>query len=222
MTADALTATHALARRYLRWACLRSTLSRGYWLVTAVYLVTVAHLSPPQLVLIGTCQGLTVLFAEVPCGVLADAVSRRLSLVLGHVVMGSGMAMAGLVTAFPLLVVSQCFWGLGWAFSSGADVAWATDELEQHIDLDRVLVAQARWDLLGTPLGIVAFGVLAAVTTLSTAIIGSGASMVVLGLLIVARWPEDRFTPAPAGRRWHEAGSICAAASASPGLTGWS
>ncbi len=192
---------------YLRWACLRSTCSRGYWLVTSVYLVTVAELSASELVLIGTFQSLVVLVAEVPCGVLADSVSRRLSLVIGHVVMGIGMAMAGLVTSFPALVVSQCLWGLGWAFSSGADVAWVTDELDSPGRIDRVLIGQARWDLVGTPVGIIAFGALAWATTLIVAIVVAGTSMALLGLLVVARWPEDGFTPVEAGRRWRDAAS---------------
>src|SRR5438067_4382609 len=97
-----------LVRAFLRWAFIRAALARGYWLATALYLVVVAHLSPFQLVLIGTFQGLTVVAAEIPAGVLADTVSRKLSLVIAHVVMGAGMAMVGVVTAFPLLVVSQC------------------------------------------------------------------------------------------------------------------
>jgi hypothetical protein len=118
------------------------------------------------------------------------------------------MAMAGLVTAFPLLVVSQCLWGLGWAFSSGADVAWLTDELDRPSIIDRVLVAQGRWELLGTPVGIVSFAALAWATTLSTAIVVAGIAMVVLGLVVVARWPEHHFEPAIAGRRWRTSAAI--------------
>lgn len=198
----------ALATSYLRWTCIRSALARGYWLVTALYLVVIADLTPFEFVLIGTFQGITVLIAEVPAGVLADAASRRFSLVIGHVVMGIGMSMAGLVTAFPLLVVSQCLWGLGWAFSSGADVAWLTDELDRPDQVDSVLVAQARWDLIGTPIGIVAFGMLAWWSTLSVAIVFAGVAMVLLGIVVVARWPETGFTPADAGQRAHQSTAI--------------
>jgi len=160
-------------------------------------------------------QGITVVAAEVPAGVLADTISRRLSLVVAHVVMGSGMAMAGLVVSFPLLVVSQCLWGLGWAFSSGADVGWLTDELTRPASglarpelVDRVLAAQARWELVGAPAGIAAFGMLAWATGLSTAIVASGLGMALLGVVVVARWPETGFAPAAAGRRWRQATSI--------------
>ena len=197
-----------LAGAFLRWALLRAALARGWWLATAVYLVVVADLAPFQLILIGVFQGVTVVIAEVPAGVLADAVSRRLALVLAHVVMGAGMAMTGFVTAFPLLVVSNCMWGLGWALSSGADVAWITDELDRPDLIDRVLAAQARRGLLGTAIGIVAFGALGWATTLSTAIVVAGLAMIGLGVLLVARWPETRFTPVDAGRRRVESSAI--------------
>jgi MFS transporter, DHA3 family, tetracycline resistance protein len=181
-----------LTNTYLRWALLRAALARGWWLATALYLVLVADLSPPQLVLIGVSQALIVVVAEVPAGVMADAVSRRLALVVAHVVMGAGMAMTGFVTAFPLLVMSQCLWGLGWAISSGADVAWITDELDRVDLIDGVLTAQGRFDLIGTAVGIIVFGTIGWATRLSVAIVVAGVSMIGLGLAIVARWPESR------------------------------
>jgi hypothetical protein len=197
-----------LSTSFLRWSCLRAALARGYWVVTSLYLVAVADLTASELVVIGISQSAMVMIAEVPAGVLADAVSRRLSLVVGHVVMGVGMSMAGVVTGFPLLVVSQCLWGLGWAFSSGADVAWITDELDRPDLIDRVLVAQARWDLVATPIGVVTFGAIAWASTLATAVVVSGVAMVLLGAVTVARWPETRFVRAEAGRRWRRSACV--------------
>lgn len=198
----------ALTIAFLRWALVRAALARGWWLTTAVYLVVVAELSPVQLVLVGVSQGVTVVVAEVPAGVLADTISRRLALVVAHVVMGTGMALTGLVAGYPLIVLAQCLWGLGWAISSGADVAWITDELDRPDVIDRVLTAQGRYDLLGAPVGIVGFGVLAWPTTLSTAIIVAGLAMVGLGLLVVARWPESRHPRRGAAGRWATTTSI--------------
>jgi hypothetical protein len=197
-----------LTTAYLRWSLLRAALARGWWLATALYLVLVAGLSPSQLVLIGVFQGLTVVVAEVPAGVLADAVSRRLALVVAHVVMGTGMAMTGFVTAFPLLVVSQCLWGLGWAIASGADVAWITDELDRFDLIDGVLTAQGRFDLIGAVAGIIVFGTLGWATTLSVAIVVAGVSMIGLGLAIVARWPESRCQTDLVGRPWAASAAV--------------
>jgi len=41
--------------------------------------------------------------------------------------------MTGLVTGFLLLVVTQVLWGVGWAFLTGADVEWITDEAGQMV-----------------------------------------------------------------------------------------
>src|SRR5215471_11245561 len=115
---------------FVRWSFARGALWRGYWLMASVYLVVVADLTAAQLVLIGTGQAVTVLLAELPAGVYADAVSRRRSLVVAQVLTGAGMVMLGLVTSFPSLALSQAVCGLGWAFASGADVAWITDQLD--------------------------------------------------------------------------------------------
>ncbi|MGH9085875.1 MAG: MFS transporter [Acidimicrobiales bacterium] len=192
---------------YLRWAATRAALWRGYWQVTAVYLVVVADLTPPELVLIGTGQALTVLVAEIPAGVLADTVSRRRSVVIAQVVTGAGMVVAGLVTTFPLLVVSQCLCGLGWAFASGADVAWLSDELGRPAVVDRVFASQARWELLAGPAGMVVFGALAYAMSLSVAIVVSGTAMAILAV-VVARWSEDGFVRGDPGRRRHAAAAI--------------
>lgn len=184
-----------VAAAFVRWAFVRAALARGWWLATSLYLVVVADLSPAQLVLIGVFQGLTVVVAEVPAGVVADAVSRRGALVAAHVVMGAGMALTGMVTGYGWIVVSQCLWGLGWAISSGADVAWVTDELDRPDLIDRVLVAQGRYDLAGAVTGIAVFGGFVWATSLAIAIVGAGVGMIALGVVVVARWPEQGFTP---------------------------
>jgi predicted MFS family arabinose efflux permease len=136
--------------------------------------------------------------------VLADTVSRKWCLVLAHVVMGSGMAFTGLVTAFPALIATQALWGLGWALSSGADVAWVTDELERPDLIDGVLALRARRELVGAAAGLVGVGALAWSADLATAVVAAGIAMVVLGLVDVARFPERRFRPTR-HRRWAEA-----------------
>lgn len=189
-----------LVTGYLRWALLRAALARGWWLVTSVYLVLDARLSPTELILVGVFQGLTVLVAEVPAGVLADTVSRRLAVVLAQVATGTGMLATAFVTDFPLVVATQCLWGLGWALASGADVAWITDELDDAGRIDRVLVAAARRELIGAVAGPALFGAVAWAGGREVAIVVAGAAMVLLALG-VARWPEDGFVPAAAGGR---------------------
>jgi MFS family permease len=196
-----------VVRTFLRWSFGRGACARGWWLVASVYLVVVADLSPSELVLLGTGQAFTVVLAEVPAGVFADTVSRKWSLVVACALSGTGMVLTGLVTAFPALVLTQALWGLGWAFASGADVAWLTDELDQPARIDRVLAARARWELTGAVAGLVGFGALAWATDLRPAIVTAGLAMVGLGAVVATQFPERRFVPAAADERWRHAAS---------------
>lgn len=188
---------------------MRAVFHRGWWLVTSLYLVIVAELTASQLVFYGAALALTTLVAEIPTGVMADAISRKRSLVIAHLVMGTGMVMVGLVTAFPWILVTQVFWGLGWTFSSGADVAWVTDELDEPDRIARVLIARARWEQVGAACGLIGFGALAWATDLATSIVVAGGGMVLLAGFVAARFSEHRFTPARE-RRWRESASILA------------
>ena len=174
--------------------------------MASLYLVE-AGLSPFQLVFLGTAQGLVALAFEVPTGVMADAVSRKWSIVIAHLVMGTGMLATGLLTSFPALVVTQMLWGLGWTFSSGAEVAWLTDELDQPDRVATVLTASARWEQVGAACGMICFGSLAWATDLGTAIVVSGLAMLVLGLFVAAWFTEHHFTPAR-DHRWRESLTI--------------
>ncbi len=196
-----------VAGLFIRWTCMRAVFHRGYWLVTSLYLVTDADLSAFQLVFIGTAQGITALLFEVPTGVMADTISRKWSIVIAHLLMGTGMLVTGLVTAFPALVATQMLWGLAWTFSSGADVAWLSDELDRPERTAGVLTASARFEQVGAALGLIGFGTLAWATDLGTSIVVSGAAMLLLGLFVAARFTEHHFTPTRA-HRWRESVSV--------------
>ena len=143
-----------IASTFLRWTFLRAVFHRGYVLVSGLYFVLIAHLSAAQIVVLATVMSLTLGLSEVPTGVWSDAFSRKWPLVIGHGLLAAGMMMTGFVTAYPLIVVTQVLWGLGWAFSSGADVAWLTDELARPDPIDRLLTTRARRDLAGWSSGM--------------------------------------------------------------------
>ena len=192
---------------FLRWTFLRAVFHRGYVLASGLYFVLAAHLSAAQLVLLGAVMALTLLLSDIPAGVWSDAFSRKWPLVIGHAFLAAGMMLTGAVTTFGWLLVTQVLWGLGWAFSSGADVAWLTDELGQPGRIARVLTARARWELAGGAAGMIVFGVLGWAAGLGPAIVASGAGMAVLGLLVAVRFPEDSFTPVRQ-QRWSASVSI--------------
>jgi MFS family permease len=196
-----------VATTFLTWAFLWALSFRGYWIVTSLYLVVVADLSAFQLVFLGTAMELTVLACEIPTGVMADTISRKWSIVISHGLMGIGMLTTGLVTDFWLLVVAQMLWGIGWTFSSGADVAWVTDELDDPLRIDRILTARARRQQYGAAAGMVGFGSIAWAADLGSAIVSAGVVMIVLGGYVIVRFSEHGFT-AVREDRWAESKAI--------------
>ncbi len=189
----------SVATIFATWSFVRSFLHRGWWLVTSLYLVTEAGLTPFELVFLGTAQGLTVLVAEVPAGVFADAYSRKWSLIIAHALMGLGMFSTGLVLSFPALVLTQMVWGLSWTFSSGADVAWMTDEMDRPDKTAAALINAAKWGHAGSALGILVIGALAWMTTLATAMLLAGAGMWLLGAAVLFLFRETKFERASPG-----------------------
>lgn len=190
-----------VASAFLRWTCARAVFHRGYVLTSGIYFVIDARLSASGIVGLGIVVAVTLTLSDIPAGAWSDAFSRKWPLVAGHGLLAAGMILTGLVTAYPLLVCTQVLWGLGWAFSGGADVAWLTDELAQPGRIAQVLAARARWDLTGGATGMVAFGLVAWAAGLSVAIVASGAMMASLGVFVAVRFPEDNFTRVR-GHRW--------------------
>jgi len=84
--------------------------------VNLVFMVEVAGLDPLQMVLVGTVLEFSVFVFEIPTGVLADTVSRRLSVVVGHAIVGLGFLVLVVWPNFYAILLSQVIWGFGYTF----------------------------------------------------------------------------------------------------------
>ncbi|MEN3273893.1 MAG: transporter, family, tetracycline resistance protein, partial [Actinomycetota bacterium] len=96
--------------------------------LSGIYMITDVGLGPFQLVLVGSVLEGSVLLFEVPTGVVADAVSRRLSVLIGTFMTSVGFLLYA-VPSFPVVLLGQVVWGVGFTFISGANVAWLVDEI---------------------------------------------------------------------------------------------
>jgi len=196
-----------LIRLFLGWNFARAILHNGWWLLASLYMVVDAGLSPSQLLVIAAAQGVASVIFEVPAGVLADTVSRKWAIVVSHALMGLAMIGTGLFPSFVPLLTCQMLWGIAWTFSSGSDVAWITDELDQPARMDSVLTRQARWQMLGAGVGMVGLGGLGALAGRPVIIVGAGVAILVLGGFVALRFPERNFTPVRT-QRWRASISI--------------
>ncbi|MGW9498509.1 MFS transporter [Streptomyces prasinus] len=145
----------------------------------------------------------TGILLEVPSGVWADAVSRRLLLWLGPLLTAAGFALWVLVPSYGAFAAGFVLWGAGGALASGALEALVHDELERLDAADRYARIMGR----ARAAGLVA--VMAAMALAGPVLDRGGHSAVgaasILACLLTAatalRFPEHR-SPATGHRRW--------------------
>jgi DHA3 family tetracycline resistance protein-like MFS transporter len=167
--------------------------------VTAYYFVTEVGMSPLELVLVGTVMELSVFVFEVPTGIVADTYSRRLSIVIGNVVMGLAFLLVAGLAEVAAILAAYAVWGLGWTFTSGAMDAWLADELGDE-RYSHVVLRGAQVGRAFTVLGICASVGLALVDLRLPILLGGLGTIALAGFYALAM-PETGFRPLPRGER---------------------
>ena len=186
-------------RVYLFMEAASSFCLTTIFLLASVYRLQTVHLDALQLVLVGTVLELSCFVFEVPTGVVADAYSRRLSVILGFVFIGAAELLEGSIPAFAAVLLAQVISGLGYTFISGAADAWIAGEVgEAH--LTHVMQRGGQVGQVGHLLGIGAAVGLGSVG-LNLPFLAGGIGMIVLGLVLAVVMPETGFEPAPRGER---------------------
>jgi DHA3 family tetracycline resistance protein-like MFS transporter len=164
------------------------------WTVAAVYYVQVVGMGPLELVLAGTALELAYFLFEVPTAVVADVYGRRLSVIVGQVIMGAGLVLAGAVAEVWVVLAAAAVIGFGWTFRSGAEDAWLADEVGPE-RLARSYQRGAQVER-GASLAGIGLAVGLAVIDLRLPLLVAGALLLALGLLLALVMPETGFRPA--------------------------
>jgi DHA3 family tetracycline resistance protein-like MFS transporter len=172
----------------------------------SLYEVTVAELTPLQLVLVGTTVETSVFLFEVPTGVVADVVSRRLSIIIGYLLMGIGFLVEGLFPLFWPILLAQVLWGLGYTFTSGATEAWISDEIGEE-PANQLFLRATRVGLIASLLGMGAAVFIGSQNVALPILVGSG-GVVLIGIVLAFIMPETGFKPTPKQDRntWQQMG----------------
>jgi len=160
----------------------------------SVFLIVDLGFGPLQLLLMGTVLEGAYLIFEVPTGVVADTVSRRLSVVVGLGGTGVAFLLLGVSGSFAVALVSQAVWGFFATFQSGADVAWLTDEIGEEAAQPMYLLSEQWWQA-GSLAGIVAGVAIASFGSLRAPILVCGAGFVGLGVFMAFAMREEGFRP---------------------------
>jgi DHA3 family tetracycline resistance protein-like MFS transporter len=163
------------------------------FVVTSLYEATVAGLSGTQLVLVGTAVELTILIFEVPTGIVADAYSRRTSIIIGYFLMGLGFLVEGTFPVFGMILLTQLLWGIGYTFTSGATQAWLSDEIGEA-NANRAFLRGNQYDLAGALIGMLLAIPLGNIAV-NVPILAGGAAVGGIGLFLLFFMPESGFKP---------------------------
>jgi len=172
-----------------------STFFAMMFVTMSLYEATVAGLTPVQLVLVGTTVEVSIFLFEVPTGVVADAYSRRTSIIIGYFLMGIGFLIEGLFPAFLPIVLAQIFWGLGYTFTSGATQAWISDEIGEE-PANKLLLRANRVSLYASLLGM-GLAILIGSQSVGLPILVGGIGVVLIGFALMVIMPETGFHPTP-------------------------
>ncbi len=165
------------------------------FVASSLYQITIAGLTPLQLVLIGTSLEVAAFVFEVPTGIIADVYSRRLSIIIGYLLMGLGFLVEGFFPAFLPILIAQVIWGLGYTFTSGASEAWISDEIGE--DKANQLFLRATSVGLYASLAGMALAVLVGGNNVSLPIRWGGLGIVLIGIVLIFTMPETGFKPTP-------------------------
>ncbi|GHF59563.1 MFS family permease [Deinococcus metalli] len=165
-----------------------------------VYFVQTVGLSPLDLLLIGAALEGSAFVLEVPTGVLADAYSRRLSLVVGCALLGVGMLLVGSFPVFGVLLAAQVVSAAGYTCLSGAQEAWLADELGEE-RLGSALLLGGQYGRVAGVVGVLGAAGLARWGGPAAAILAGGGAALLVGAYLALRMPERGFRPAPRAQR---------------------
>jgi len=159
-----------------------------------VYYIREAELTPFQLVLVGTVLESTVFLFEVPTGVVADVYSRRLSVVIGTLLLGTGLAIEGAVPAAAAIFLGEVIRGIGHTFTSGAMEAWLASEIGEAT-VGKVYLRGSQVEQGASLLGI-ASSVALARWGLQAPILTGALVLLATGLFLIIAMRETSFVPA--------------------------
>jgi len=165
------------------------------FVTNSLYEVTIAGLTPLQLVLIGTTLEVSTFVFEVPTGIVADVYSRRLSIIIGYLLVGLGFLIEGFFPAFLPIVLAQAVWGLGYTFTSGAKQAWVTDEIGEE-SANKLFIRVGRFGAFAYLFGLGATMLIGA-NNVALSIRVGGIGIILTGIALAVIMPETGFHPTP-------------------------
>ena len=99
--------------------------------IWVIFLQEARGFSLTQVTLIDLAFWLTVAFGEIPTGAVADTWGRKPSLMIGVILTLIAIVLFALAPTYPLILLANALWAVGFTFDSGAALALLYDSLRQ-------------------------------------------------------------------------------------------
>jgi DHA3 family tetracycline resistance protein-like MFS transporter len=173
---------------------IRSVMGIGFFMMftaAILYRIDIAKLEVYQLILLGTALEVSIFLFEVPTGIVADLKSRKLSIIIGLLLIGIGFIIEALTIQFWIIFIAQIIWGIGLTFISGALDSWVTDELENK-NVDVILVSGHQYFKFFQVVGILLAGIIGMIS-IRSAIYLSGSMFILIALIGSIFMKEEHF-----------------------------
>jgi MFS transporter, DHA3 family, tetracycline resistance protein len=184
---------------YIGMQSLDALLFSIAYTIYGLYAVQAATLGPLELTLVGTIMELAIFLTEIPTGMVADLYSRRLSVIIGLCIIGTGIALLGAVPTFWCIALGSMLWGVGGTCISGAHQAWLADEIGE-VQAAPVYMRATQLSQIGSLVGI-PLSVALASMQLPLPLWVSGAGFWGLAGLLLLTMPEQGYRPAAPAQR---------------------
>jgi len=178
---------------YLLYSGITALLFSLVTTVMIVYHIENVHMNPLQLILVGTVLEAVCFIFEIPTGIVADVYSRKLSIIIGLILIGIGFTIEGSMPIFSAVIISQVVWGIGSTFTSGSVDAWIAEE-NKNVDFNQIYLRAAQAGQIGSVIGIILATILGNFSV-RIPILLSGVLFVVFALFLVLFMPENSFRP---------------------------
>lgn len=178
---------------YLLYSGITALLFSLVTTVMIVYHIENVHMNPLQLILVGTVLEAVCFIFEIPTGIVADVYSRKLSIIIGLILIGIGFTIEGSMPIFSAVIISQVVWGIGSTFTSGSVDAWIAEE-NKNVDFNQIYLRAAQVGQIGSVIGIILATILGNFSV-RIPILLSGVLFVVFALFLVLFMPENSFRP---------------------------
>ncbi|MBP2020900.1 DHA3 family tetracycline resistance protein-like MFS transporter [Clostridium punense] len=180
-------------KTYLIFSIFSALFFSMVFTVSMVYQIEIVKLSPLQLILVGTTLETTCFLFEIPTGIVADIYSRKLSVIIGVILIGLGFMLEGFISTLTSVLIAQVLWGIGYTFISGALDAWIAEE-DKSIPLDEIYIKGSQVSQIGSVIGIILATIVGNFSLRLPIVIG-GTLFLVLSAFLFLYMPEHNFNP---------------------------